>query len=385
MPSNRAQAAYKHRHSDGTPNIEVQREFERLYKQTQELHETIQSVAATPAPEAQSMEQETTAEPVEKSLSYEFMEHSDYLVNSTVETPPTILELSNRQPQYNDWNSYPRTNNGDGWIPFRADSKLFENIEGVKILPGIPYEHPASGGQARNQFIFRPTETGIYRINAIMFMRGIGGHPIAMPMPKSYDSIDRGMLILEKDDYDNMVAGYQNPLLRDVGGVLTPVDRIYTILDEKSRIGDIDSSRNLAQYNSDTNSGSIIAYDYMAPSVAYGAQLYTSGVGSIGAVLGSVYEREIELRGSTFVYLEYGEAIRVWYKIYSRRLRSDAGGNYYYDVYAGRSGTNSTSYPADSVFLVEDRYEQIDICRVESSEILSSFAKSSLLNIVSKF
>ena len=318
---------------------------------------------------------EVTAEEVNKSLVYEYIQHEDYAVSGGVESVMTLEELSNRQPQFNDFLAYPRSNNGDGWIPVRADTKLFSNLDDVIIKPFI-YEDPSIGGTSRNAFIFKANTAGVYRVKAKVFLRILPVKTSYTFAPMPYDSIDKGMLIIEKEDAGKLGLSPRNPITDYVN----PIDYIHSILDMESRIGNQNSSRNMAQFNSDLDNDGSASQDYMVPSTAYPNPYYVVG-GAIGAPYGELFSREMLLNGSVDIYLEKDEGIMLWYKIYTRRIEFNT--DYYSDSYASRSGANQATYPSDSICYIEDRVEDVSINYLRAEEVVAT--KSSVKNIVDKF
>lgn len=387
MPSNRAQAAYKHRHSDGTPNIEVQREFERLYKHIEKIQEKVEP---TPTPEVYVPKTESSVPTITPDaynmdiVVSEFAESEDYVINGVGETiQPAIQEISNRQPVFPNKNfpvgtSYPQSNNGDGWIPIRADNIVYNTYDDsgvVKIVPSVLYEHITVGPFMRDVFSFTAPKPGLYSVRANVFIRGVCGIATNIPSPGFMDSIDKGMLIIQRGNFNDMLAGgYTNPLERMDGssGLFEPIDEIYTILDMRSRMDDLNSDRNLAVLNT---------YDQnYCPMEKYGEFLYGDRHGTPYAMS---YNRTINLQGDTIIYLEGGQTIEFWYKLYTRRIEHDTD-TAYHDQYIDLDiEQNVSSYPTRGGFLVENRYEKVEIKFLREIEVTEN--KQSVREIVAKF
>jgi len=321
---------------------------------------------------------EITKEEINKSLKYEFVEHDTYTVSSGIETVPTTEEISFRQPQYNNFLNYPNANNGDGWIPVKADTKIYDNLTGALIIPSFNYEDPSvAGALSRNAFMFTAPKEGIYRIKANVYLRIVADEAAVGVSPKDYDSIDKGMLLLEKSDPANLMISPRNPLT----DYTTNLDYIYDIVDMKTRIGDVDGTRSLGQYNSDLDNDLTNPFDWMVPSQRYPNTFYYSS-GGMGTPYGAIYSRDINLNGFVDVYMAEGEAIMLWYKIYTRRLHFIAS-DHYEDRYQSRSAGTSGSTSTDQICFIEDRMENIDIQYLRAESIVST--KSSIRNIVERF
>jgi hypothetical protein len=283
--------------------------------------------------------------------SWELREHVDYTVLSAIETVPTaITEPLNQSPQNTHWD-YPQANAGDGWIPFSCDKEVVEDVNSYIYSNPVIY----SGLRTKNVFVFKPEVTGIYRINALLYIKAIMTDSLATAA-RWYDSIDKGMLIIEKFNYDSVFGTSPtftttwNPV-KNVPiaiGSKTDHDHTYAILDMKSRHGDVDSSRNFTA----------------TPISTYYAN------NDEGTPYGLTYDRDIQLGNSVNMAFEEGDCCVIWYKLYGRRLKIDSA--VYVDM-----------FPA--LFHIEDRSERVDIEYVAPLGANDEIDKQSVIEIVRRF
>jgi hypothetical protein len=403
MPSNWGQTGYKHK------DHEVQREFERVGRSFGGVDKDIAEIKnvlspSSPASEPKELEVLVDMNSVTKptyqlnfsgegdvefevrqtddnqatvigliknkigdsaitdyETSWELREHADFTISEGfVENLSTTIQDTingaNLDVMYTG-GGYPQTNNGNGWIPFSCDKEVIEDITGNVSSEPLIY----STGLTKNAFVFKPPVNGIYKINALLYIKAIMEMEIATQY-KWYDNIDQGMLIVEKINYDSLFGATPtytntwNPIKNTPVAVGSPTshDHTYAILDMKSRFGDLDQTRSysttfLTPYYADTSGGS--------PDGLY-------------------YHRDIQLGNSVNMALTTDDCIIVWYKLYGRRLK-----------YTGVDGLGNpimtNVFP--NLFYIEDRSERIDVEYVGPMSEDDEIDKQSVIEIVRRF
>ena len=268
-------------------------------------------------------------------------------------------EICNRDPQFIAGSS-PQTNNGDGWVPISSDQEVIIDTEGYIQYSNarIYITNPLSW--VKNVLFFRPTISGTYKFDISTYVKAVFAPGVGTAF-RPYDSIDKGMLIAEKctdaQIFDSPSFAWHNPILTDYANPNT--NPLY-LIDTKCRIGDQDFTKNNA-----------ILMPYAAVNLVYGDN-------ATGCAMGSMYNPEIHLNGSCEIYLQAGECVMFWYKMYGHRIHI-SGANYV----AYRPAPDNA---ADYTMFIDQRYERVAVSFIgDNGESTNEDDRTDVRDIVERF
>ena len=336
--------------------------------------------------------------PTDYGTLWEYEEHDTHTYSTgAVEICPTLNDIVNREPQYLGTDlvtGYPHPNNGDGWIPVKANVEVVEDslefISHTVRFYGNP-DYPLS----KNMLTFSPTVSGRYRINVGIFIKGVFSElqsPIA-PKPRWYDSMDKGMLIAEKLTAAQFTAynGQKwNPMKYSDGIDWIDNPSLLKILDCTGQHGDKDYTGDYSKLTIDGISltGLIESFYVIIPPAS---------ASESGTPFGATRSNEMYLNGVYDDYVEAGEVIVFWYKLYGHRLKADSSNKYVIEVPTARSINLDIPPPIPPLLdppapnssipmlRIENRYEKVGIEYMGKIPEKANLTNVDCRNLITKF